>query len=66
MKPKIIKQFTLIYSEEYNENIIVKTCPSNLDYVTISQGSRIDEQQEIVLPKESLYTLREILDSFLN
>ena len=66
MKPKIIKQFTLIYSEEYNENIIVKTSPSNLDYVTISQGSRINEQQEIVLPKESLYTLREILDSFLN
>jgi len=63
MKPKITKQFTLIHSEEYTENIIVKTCPSNPDWVTISQGHGEDEQ-EIVLPKEAIYALREILDGF--
>ena len=66
MKPKIIKQFTLIHGGECDNNIVVKTCPLNDDWVTISQGTGDDEHQEIVLPKESIYLLREILDGFLN
>jgi len=63
MKLKITKQFTLQYNDENSADIIVKTCPLNPDWVTISQGHGEDEQ-EIVLPKEAIYALREILDGF--
>jgi hypothetical protein len=65
-KPKLIKQFTIIQSEEFDNHIIVKTCESNADWITISQGIGEEQQQDIFLPKESIYLLREVLESFLN